>query len=73
MLFYGAILGVAAKCISGMCLSDFIDSKLVYYRRFNINLKLYFIFTDGAELLLDLGCSPSLIGKRPSQFCEVYM
>lgn len=33
MVFYGAILGVAAKCIS-----------------------------DGAELLLDLGCSPSLIG-----------
>lgn len=33
MVFYGAILGVAAKCIS-----------------------------DGAELLLDLGCNPSLIG-----------
>lgn len=33
MIFYGAILGIAAKCIS-----------------------------DGAELLLDLGCSPSLIG-----------
>ncbi|CAH3176055.1 unnamed protein product [Porites lobata] len=33
MVFYGAILGVAAKCIS-----------------------------DGAELLLDLGCSPSLVG-----------
>ncbi|CAH3187804.1 unnamed protein product [Porites evermanni] len=33
MVFYGAILGVAAKCIS-----------------------------DVAELLLDLGCSPSLVG-----------
>lgn len=30
--------------------------------------RLFFIITDGAELLLDLGCNPSLIGKKASLF-----
>ena len=44
-----------------MCIYALIESNGVNLRKDGVSR--FFFLTDGAELLLDLGCSPSLVGK----------
>ena len=44
-----------------LCIYALRESKGMNFRKDGVS-RLFFL-TDGAELLLDLGCSPSLVGK----------
>jgi len=44
-----------------MCIYALRGSKGMNLRKDRVSR--FFFLTDGAELLLDLGCSPSLVGK----------
>ena len=45
-----------------LCIYALRESKGLNLRKDGVS-RFFFFSTDGAELLLDLGCSPSLVGK----------